>query len=250
MPHTASAATVRAIAIESVDPGRSVGWWADAGMLFLRCPLRWTALAAVLMVPLALVALLPAVGLYVAALLSPLAVGTWMLAADPVQRSGSAAALQLRTLWPRMKRGAHLARLLVLGAVLAGATLAMDLVSHALGIAHVLGAVPIDAPSDAVRAAQNSGMLALLLLLTFSMVVSAALWFAPALVVLHGATPRRAAAASLRAVRDNALTFLLFAVVQLLIAAAAVALHEAAWPLLLPLLLHTVVVSYRDVFAS
>lgn len=250
MAHAAGAAVARAIAIESVDPGRSVGWWADAGLLFLRCPWRWTVLAAVLMVPLALAAWLPAVGLYVAALLSPLAVGTWMLAADPVQRSGSAGALRLRTLWLQMKRGAHLAPLLVLGAALAGATLAMDLVSHALGIAHVLGAVPIDAPSDAVRAAQNSGMLALLLLLTFSMVVSAALWFAPALVVLHGATPRRAAAASLRAVRDNALTFLLFAVVQLLIAAAVVALHEAAWLVLLPVLLHTGVVSYRDVFAS
>lgn len=196
MPHAASAAAVRPIDIESVDPGRSVGWWADAGALFVRDPLRWTALAAVLIVPLALAA-----------------------------------------------------PLLVLGAALAAATLGMDLVSHALGIANVLGAVPIDAPTDAAaRAALGGGMLALLLLLTFSLVVSAALWFAPALVVLHGATPRRAAAASLRAVRDNALTFLLFAVVQLLISAAVLVLHEAAWLVLLPVLLHTGYLSYRDVF--
>ena len=245
-----TAVVARTIAIESVDPGCSVGWWADGAALFVRSPLRWTALAAVLMVPLALLALLPAVGGYAAALFSPLAVGTWMLAADPVHRSGSGDALRLRALWPRLRRGAHLAPLLVLGAGLAVAMLGMDLVSRALGVAHVLGPLPIDAPADpAARAVLGNGMLVLLLLLTFSLVVSAALWFAPALVVLHGARPRAAVMSSLRAVRDNALTFLLFAVVQLLISAAVVGLHEVAWLVLLPVMLHAGYVSYRDVFA-
>jgi uncharacterized membrane protein len=139
----------------------------------------------------------------------------------------------------------------VLGAALVAATLAMQLAGHALGIAGVIGPVPIDAPTDApTLAAQHRGMLALLLLLVFSLLVSAALWFAPALVVLHGAAPRRALAASLRAVRDNALTFLLFAVVQLLLSAAVLALHELSWAVLLPVLLHTGLVSARDVFGE
>jgi uncharacterized membrane protein len=246
----AAAASARPLAwaleIQSVDPGRSIGWWADAGTLLLRCPLRWAVLAVVLMAAPGLAALLPALGPYAAALLSPLAVGLWMQAAHDVQRGGTLNAAALR---PVLRRE-RLRPLLVLGAVLAAATLAMHLVGHLFGLDAMRGPVGIDAPSDIVaRAALGQGMLALLLLLVCSLLVSAAFWFAPALVVLRGASPARAVAASLRAVRDNALTFLLYAVVQLLLAAAALALlQEAAWALLLPLMLHTGYLSYREVF--
>lgn len=234
------------LAIDSVDPGRSVGWWEAAWQLFLRCPLRWVLLGSVTMGCLGLAGLLPTVGLFTTALLSPMFLGGWMLAAQRVHRGG---ALEARGLLAALRRD-HARPLLTLGALLAGATLLMDVVGRALGLQTHLGAVAIDGPSDLVaQAALGHGMLALLLLLVASLLVTAALWFAPALVVLRGATPLRAAGLSLRAVLDNGLTFLLFAVVQLLLlAAAASLLHPAFWLVLLPLMLHTLYVSYREVF--
>ena len=232
--------------IESVDPGRSVGWWAAAWALYLRHPLRWTLWAAVPMVALALLARLPAVGPVAAALLSPLLLGGWMLAAQRADRGGPPVALDvLRTL-----RRDHVQPLLALGALLAVATLVIELASHALGLAAHLGAVAVDGPADlAAQAALGRGMLALLLLLVASLLVTAALWFAPALVVLRGTPPRQALLASLRAVLDNGLTFLLFAVVQLFLLAAVAALPwQAGWLVLLPVMLLTGYVSYREVF--
>jgi hypothetical protein len=210
---------------QSVDPGRSVGWWSEAWLLFLRSAVRWTALGAVLMLAFGLLSMMPLLGGLVAALLSPVVVGAWMLAAHRVQ---GGAALDLRSLIPGL-RGRPVRALLTLGAWLAGATLLMMLVGHALG----------------------AGMLAVLLLLAFSLALMAALWFAPALVVLRGASPTQAALASLRAVRDNGLTFLLYAIVQLLLAAMATwPPYQTGWLVMLPVMLLTTYVSYREVFAA
>ncbi|MDH4059260.1 MAG: BPSS1780 family membrane protein [Aquincola sp.] len=236
---------VRPIAIHSVDPGRSVGWWSEALNLFLRDALRWAALGVVLMVGFGLLDLLPLVGALVAALLSPVFLGGWMLVARKVHGGGTLDAMGLFAGF----RGTHLWPLLTLGAWLAGATLLMALMGHALGLGAFKGAVAIDAPADAAAlVALNHGMLALLLMLTFSLLVTAALWFSPALVVLHGASPLKAVRASLRAVLDNGLTFLLFGVVQLLLAAVASLPYHIGWVVLLPLMLLTAYVSYGEVF--
>lgn len=246
VPRAVPLAAVPPLAIDSVDPGRSVAWWAAAGALFLRHPLRWTVSSAALVAGLALLALLPAVGLVAAALLSPMAIGAWMLAARQADRGGPPAALGvLAAQWRD-----HARPLLALGALLAAATLGIDVVGRAFGLAAHIGAVAIDGPADPVaQAALGRGMLALLLLLVASLLTTAALWFAPALVVLRGATPRQAVLASLRAVLDNGLTFLLFGVIQLFLLAAVTSLPlQAGWLVLLPVMLLTGYVSYREVF--
>jgi uncharacterized membrane protein len=94
-------------------------------------------------------------------------------------------------------------------------------------------------------------MLALLLLATLSLVASAALWFAPALVVFRHASAWQAVGLSLRAVRDNGLTFLLYVIIQLLLAASASLLPwQAGWLVLLPVMLLTVFLSYVEVFGE
>lgn len=246
MPASPIAAAARPIESESVDPGRSVAWWSEAWTLFLRSPLRWVLLGAALMLGFGLLAMVPWAGALAAALLSPVVVGGWMLAAHRVHGGDALDALRLFA----GLRGRHLKPLLTLGAALAAATLLMAVVDRALGVSALAGAVSIDAPGDAAaQAALHHSMLALLLLLAFSIVVTAALWFAPALVVLRGATPWQAAHASLRAVRDNGLTFLLYGVVQLLLLAPATSLpYQLGWLVLVPLMLLTAYVSYREVF--
>ena len=248
VPRALPLAAVRPLAIDSVDPGRSVGWWEAAWWLFARHPLRWMAMAAAMMVALGLPGLLPWVGLPLAALLSPVFVAGWMLA---VQRASGGTAPRGADLLAGFGR-THRRPLLALGTALAATTLAMEWTSRLFGLGAMLGATAIDAPADPqAQAALHAGMLSLLLMLVASLLVTAALWFAPALVVLRGASPARAVRASLRAVLDNGLTFLLFGVVQLLLAASAASTpYQAGWLVLLPLLLHTGYVSCREVFEA
>lgn len=248
MSATPVAAAVRPLASESVDPGRSVAWWSEAWTLFVRSPLRWVLCGAALMLGMGALAMVPYAGALAAALLSPVFMGGWMLAAQRVHGGEALDAMRLFAGF----RGRHLKPLLTLGAALAAATLLMSVVDRALGVSALPGGVPIDAPNDAAaQAALHHGMLALLLLLAFSIVVTAALWFAPALVVLRGASPWQAARASLRAVRDNGLTFLLYAVIQLLLLAPATSLpYQLGWLVMVPLMLLTAFVSYREVFEA
>ncbi len=230
---------------QSVDPGRSAGWWADAALILWRHPLRWLALGAVVMGALGGLAWLPWVGLLASAWLTPVLLGGWVRLAHDAQ-AGTAPGL--RGLFAGFS-APHRRRLATLGAALAGSTLLVLLASRGLGLDALAAYVALDGPEHALAQAQmGTRMLALLLLLTFSLFVSAALWFAPALVVLRGASPLAAALASLRAVRDNALTFLLFAVVQLLLAAAGALPYHVGWLVMAPVMLLTTYVSYRDVF--
>jgi uncharacterized membrane protein len=234
------------IVIRSVDPGLCAGWWSAAWALFLRSAARWIALGLVAMLGFGLLGSVPWVGALLAALLSPVALGAWVLAAHRVH---GGATLAVRPVLAGL-RGRPLRALLTLGAWLAGATLLMMWVSAALGLEAMRGALVLDAPHDArAQAALGTGMLALLLLLAFSLLLMAALWFAPALVLLRGASPAQAVLASLRAVRDNGLTFLLYAMVQLLLAAlASLPPYQTGWLVMVPVMLLTIYVSYRDVF--
>jgi hypothetical protein len=227
-----AAADPTALTHESVDPGGAARWWSDAALLLWRHPLRWALLGLVLMAALGGLGQLPWVGALLAAALTPALLGGWV----PQLFAGL--------------RAPHLRRpLLVLGALLAGSTLFILLAGQVLGLSALLGAVHVDGPEGALAQAQlGHGMLALLLLLTFSLFVSAALWFAPALVVLRGASAATALRVSLIAVRDNGLTFLLYAVVQLLLSALATLPEHVGWLLLVPWMLMTTYVSYRDVF--
>ena len=230
---------------QSVDPGRSAGWWADAVLILWRHPLRWLALGVVVMLALGGLAWLPWVGVLASAWLTPVLLGGWVRLAHDA-RAGTAPGL--RGLFAGFSTP-HRRPLATLGAALAGSTLLVLLVSRGLGLDALAAYVALDGPENALAQAQmGTRMLALLVLLTFSLFVSAALWFAPALVVLRGATPLAAALASLRAVRDNALTFLLFAVVQLLLAAAGSLPYHVGWVVMAPVMLLTTYVSYRDVF--
>lgn len=241
-----AAADPTALTHESVDPGGAARWWSDAALLLWRHPLRWALLGLVTMAALGGLAALPHVGALLAAALTPALLGGWVLAAHGAQQGRAPELPQLLA----GLRAPHLRRpLLALGALLAGSTLLIVLAGQVLGLSALFGAVHVDGPEGALAQAQlGHGMLALLLLLTFSLFVSAALWFAPALVVLRGASAATALRASLTAVRDNGLTFLLYAVVQLLLSALATLPEHVGWLLLVPWMLMTTYVSYRDVF--
>jgi uncharacterized membrane protein len=241
-------ATVEARTVES---GRGLVWWTDAWALFMRSALLWVVLGVILIIVFALIGMVPLLGSLATALLTPVFVASWMVAARKVEGGGTLEVADLFTGF----RGDRLTPLLVLGALFAGATLIIFLVAGALGAGAMFGLFGMSGSgmshsAGSMMSAMGAGFMAVLVFFTFGMLATAALWFAPALVVFRNVPPVEAVMSSLRAVFKNVLPFLVYGVIQLVLAVVASIPFALGWLVLLPVMLLTAYVSYRDVFGE
>lgn len=242
--------TAGAIEARTVDPGRGVAWWTEAWALFMRSALLWVVLTVILVVGFALVGMVPLLGSLATALLTPVFMASWMVAARKVEGGGTLEMVDLFTAF----RGERLTPLIVLGALFAAATLIIFLVAGMLGAGAMFGMMGggmhrgSAGNMNGMMAAMGAGFMALLVFFLFGMLATAALWFAPALVVFRQVPPLDAVMTSLRAVFKNVLPFLIYGVIQLVLAVVASIPFGLGWLVLLPVMLLTVYVSYRDVF--
>jgi hypothetical protein len=235
----------------TVNPSRGVAWWSEGWALFMRSGPLWVLLGVILIIVFLLIGLVPLLGSLATALLTPVFFASWLVAARKVEGGGTLELADLFTCF----QGERLTPLIVLGALFAAATLV------ALLVAGVLGAGAMFGLSGTVRggmhqgaggmlAAMGAGLLGLLVFLLLGLIATAALWFAPALVVFRNVPPVDAVTASLRAVLKNVLPFLIYGVIQLVLAIAASIPFGLGWLVLLPVMLLTAYVSYRDVFGE
>jgi hypothetical protein len=231
-----------------VDSSRGVQWWTDAWALFMRSALLWVALAVILIVICGVVSLVPLLGGLALALAMPVFVGSWMLAARKVDAGGTLEVADLFTCF----KGEHLTPLLVQGGLLLAASVVIGLVAGALGLGAVIGMAAGGARNSAagMMAAMGAGMLAMSVVLVIGVLVSMALWFAPALVVFRGAKPVNAMRDSALAVVKNWLPFLLYGVIYIVASIVASIPFGLGWIVLAPVTLLTVYVSYRDVYGA
>ncbi len=236
----------------TIDAGRGVAWWSEAWALFMRSALLWVVLAVILIIGFLLISMVPFLGTLATSLLMPVFVASWMVAARKVEGGG---ALELADLFACFK-SERLTPLIVLGALLAGVTIVMFLVAGLLGAGALFGmhagAMQRGNMGDlgALLPAMGAGMLAMLVILLVGLLATAALWFAPALVVFRNVPPVEAAMASLRGVIRNWLAFLVYGVIQIVLSIVASIPLALGWLVLLPVMLLTVYVSYRDVFGE
>jgi uncharacterized membrane protein len=243
--------TAGAIEARTVDPGRGVAWWTEAWALFMRSALLWVVLTVILVVGFALIGMVPLLGSLATALLTPVFVASWMVAARKVEGGGTLEVGDLSAAF----RGDRLTPLIVLGALFAAATLIILLVAGALGAGAMFGLFGMSGrgmshSAGTMVSAMGAGFMAVLVFFTFGMLATAALWFAPALVVFRNVPPVEAVMSSLRAVFKNVLPFLLYGVIQLVLAVVASIPFALGWLVLLPVMLLTAYVSYRDVFGE
>ena len=229
-----------------VAPDRGLAWWTDAWQLFTRSALLWVALGAMLLVGFGVLSLLPLVGGLAVSLLTPVFVGSWMLAARKVADGG---ALELADLFSAFK-GSYLTPLIVQGALLLAAVIVMGLVAGVLGFGALFGLGGASPSMGGMMAAMGAGFAALLAILVLGAVVSMALWFAPALVVFRGAQPVDALRASALAVLKNWLPCLVYGLIYIVAAIVASIPFGLGWFVLVPVVLLTMYVSYRDVFEA
>lgn len=232
----------------TVDPGRGVAWWTEAWALFMRSALLWVALGVILIVGFALIGMVPLLGSLATALLTPVFFAGWLVAARKVEGGGTLEVGDLFTCF----QGDRLTPLIVLGGLFAAATLAMFLVAGALGAGAMFGLMGsgMRHNSGGMMAAMGVGFAALGVFVVFGLLATAALWFAPALVVFRNVAPVDAVMASLRAVVKNVLPFLIYGVIQIVLAIVASIPFALGWLVLLPVMLLTAYVSYRDVFGE
>ena len=240
-------ATIGAVEPRSVAAGRGISWWSEAWALFTKNAGMWIALSLILLVILVVLSCIPVLGSLAASLLLPVFVGGWLLAARKVETGG---ALELGDLFAGFKD--KLTPLLVLGALVLVATLVIGAVVGALGFGALMGMVMggSQLSTGGMAAAMGATMLALLIGLTLALVVSMAIWFAPALVVFHNVAPVEALKASVAASRKNIVPFLLYGVIYIVATILASIPFGLGWIVLVPVLLLTVYVSYKDVFGE
>jgi hypothetical protein len=232
----------------TVDGGRGIAWWTEAWALFTKAAGLWIVFAIILIVIFVVLAFIPLLGGLAVALIVPVFIGSWLLAARKVEGGGTLEVADLFTCF----KGAALTPLLVVGALLLAGALVIGLVVGALGLGAAFGMAAGGASRSAggMFAAMGAGLLALLVGLVLGMVLTMATWFAPALVVFRSQPPVEAFKASFAASLKNIVPFLLWGVIYIVASIVASIPFGLGWIVLAPVLMLTAYTSYKDVFGA
>jgi uncharacterized membrane protein len=232
----------------TVDGGHGVTWWTDAWALFTKNAVMWIVLGLILIIILLVLAFIPLVGQLASALLLPVFVGSWMLAARKLEDGGT---LEVGDLFSAFK-GDKMTPLIVVGALFLGMMVVIVLVMGVLGFGGAMGmtAGGMMGSGKGMMAGMGVSLLAVLIGLALFMLVTMALWFAPTLVVLRGVAPVDAMRQSFAASMKNVVPFLLWGLIYIVASIVASIPFGLGWLVLWPVLMLTMYVSYKDVFGS
>jgi hypothetical protein len=229
----------------TVDPGRAVGWWTDAWALFMKNPGMWIVLSLLMLAIYFVLAFIPVLGSLAGALAGPAFIGSWMLAARKVEGGGT---LELGDLFAGFR--AKLAALVTIGALLLAATIVIGIVIGALGMGAAGGMMSAGAPHGfgGMMVAGGGGLATLLVAMVLGVFVALAIWFAPALVVFRDVAPVDALKASVSASLKNIGAFVVYGLLYIVAAFVASIPLGLGWIVLVPIVVLTAYVSYREVF--
>jgi hypothetical protein len=231
----------------AVDAGRGVAWWGEAWQLFRRAPGMWILIVLVLFVAAALVSLVPFLGGLAVSLLLPVVLGGLIMAAHKVDQ-GQQLAFGDAFVGFREK----FEPLLVLGGLTLAASVVIGIVAMIFGVGAFAGMAGglASGSTGAILAGIGSALVMVLVLLGLGIVLTMALWFAPALVVFRGTPALQAVQLSFAACLRNILPMLVHSLLYLLAAVVATIPLGLGWLVLAPVVLLTMYTSYRDVFAD
>jgi len=227
----------------AVRAARGWAWIADAWGLFKRQPLMWILFAVIGIMILVALHFFPIVGQIVLALLAPVFTGGVMMGCRDLEQASE---LQVSHLFAGFRE--RFGNLLLVGAISLALSFAIAFVAALVtgaGMGTLLGA---GADPAAVAAAGVTLLLAVLIMLALLVPVSMAMWFAPALVALHGQGPAQAMKHSFLACLKNIMPFLLYGVIGLLLAMAASIPFGLGWLVLGPVTVASLYTGYRDIF--
>lgn len=234
--------------IRIVDAGRALNWFQDGFALFRREPLVWIVQVVVFIAVVMVLSLVPLAGQFVATLLSSVFAAGFLWTCE---QGSKGQPMKIDHLFEGFRRSTS--PLLVVGAIYAVGTMIAGAVSAmlVLGAGAGLGAVADGMGDDgamAMGAAMLMPMLVLLVALLLSLPLAMAIWFAPALVLFDGVAPMEAMKLSFIACCKNWLVLLAYGVIFLVLALLASIPFGLGWLVLLPTMMASTYVAYREMF--
>jgi uncharacterized membrane protein len=237
-----------------VLPGKSLpasaafSWIAQGWALFRKAALMWVVLTVLILIAAIVVSMIPFLGTVAWQVMTALIAGGLVLGCWSLEEDGE---LELDHLFAGFKR--NFRGLALVGvAYLVGVVIILAVFSIFVGLS-VLPALLMGNSEAAVAAfaTMSGGLLVGTLVITvLSIALGAAMWFAPALVIMHNAAPMEALKASFFAVLRNFVPALIFAIVMFLLAIVASIPFGLGMLVWVPVLITASYRAYRQIFTA
>ena len=204
-PHTARRHLPPPPAPGDVAPGHALNWLAEGWRLFMKAPAAWAIQALIFFIIIAALGMLPILGWAAAPIALPLLVGGMLSGA---QRLDEGQALRIDALFDGIRQQAG--KLMLLGVFHLVGMLLAAIAAAAIGGSATLTGMAVGSLAGAGMAAGGM-MLGVVVFTVLWALLMMTLWYAPALVMLHGLAPLDAMKLSARGCFHNLLAFLVLA---------------------------------------
>lgn len=232
----------------TVDAGDGWRWIVEGWDLFRRQPGMWILLVVMLVVIFAVLGVVPVVGGAAAALIAPVLSGGLMIACKAVDEGGSLQIEQLFAGFRHKTQSLVMVGVFHLVASMLIILLLMIFVGANVGVGALLGGMVGYPGMGAITAGLASMLLAALIGFALAMPVYAAIWFAPALIVLHDVGAVAALKASFFAIVKNIPATLWYSLILVGLAIAAAMPFGLGFFVLAPVAVASIYTAYRDIF--
>lgn len=228
----------------TVGAGRGFGWLGEGWTLFREAPGTWIGVIVVWLLISIVINLIPLVNV-LSNLIYPVLAGGLMVGCHSLaQRQG----LTLNHLFEGFRR--NFGTLVLIGLFSLIATLVVLSVAF-IGILGTSGAVGILLEQDTSATPDPMLILmAVLIVLALLIPLMMALWFAPALAILHNVPALRAMSLSFRGCLRNLLPFLTYGIGGLGLGILATIPLGLGWLVLMPVFITSTYVAYRELFVD
>jgi len=256
IPESESASSTPLPSEAVILPGRVLGpgagwtWIAQGWRLFARAPVMWIVTLVLLVIIAFALALVPFLGHIALQILTPVFAGGLVLACAAIETTGN---FELGEIFGGFRT--RFGSLAVVGVLFFLGQLAIVLICLGIvGFGTIAGIFGMMVTGDTEHAAQAllatgaSFLLALLVATALYIPLLAAVWLAPALVVMHGVGPGKAMGASFSACMRNFLPFLVYSVIMFVLAILAAIPLMLGYLVWIPLTITSTYASYRGIF--
>ncbi|EXI67687.1 MAG TPA: BPSS1780 family membrane protein [Candidatus Accumulibacter phosphatis] len=227
-----------------LEPGSVFNWFRQGWAIFAVNPAVWIAMMVIVIVIYVGLAIVPVIGYLAAYLLTPLLAAGMLLGC---RKAANEQALEIGDLFAAFKSNAG--PLLTLGVFYMLAMLLLFLLVFLFLGGGVAGGLALANPLGAGIALAGVAVASILWVL-LSLLIVMAVWFAPALVVFNGMAPAAALKASFHACARNLPSFLVYALLTMVLCFFAALPLGLGFLVLGPVLAGSVYASYRDTFMT
>ena len=232
----------------TVSAGRGASWLIDGFTLFKRDWLAWIGLAIMLIILTMVSSAIPVANI-IAPVISPIIIAGLMLACHQQDQGGEISVAVVFSGFSNRPGQLALIGVAYLVASIAIVILMIILMIIILGGLESLSELDLDDPELLLKHAINLVLVALIGLSLY-VPVAMALWFAPALVIFRQVTAFEAMQMSIKGCLLNVLPFLVYGILAMILMIIASIPLLLGWLIMLPVLIASVYVSYKDIFAG